>query len=115
MRPILEVSENAKSSTAIAQIERDLKYIDAAFEKIKSDITNNISDIDKQTRFALSDISDMRKSLNDHLDKIEKQTVEEMISKEQHLQVKLKKVLVGMESKRTDFYLARCEESDKIC
>jgi hypothetical protein len=26
----------------------------------------------------------MRKSLNDHLDKIEKQTVEEMISKEQH-------------------------------
>jgi hypothetical protein len=45
----------------------------------------------------------MRKSLNDHLDKIEKQTVEEMISKEQHLQVKLKKVLVAMESKRTDF------------
>jgi hypothetical protein len=44
MRPILEVSENAKSSTAIAQIERDLKYIDASFEKIKSDITNNISD-----------------------------------------------------------------------
>jgi hypothetical protein len=51
MRPILEVSENAKSSTAIALIERDLKYIEAAFEKIKSDITNNISDIDKQKRF----------------------------------------------------------------
>jgi hypothetical protein len=45
MRPILEVTENAKSSTAIAHIERDLKYIDAAFEKMKSDITNNISDI----------------------------------------------------------------------
>jgi hypothetical protein len=45
----------------------------------------------------------MRKSLNDHLDKIEKQTVEEMISKELHLQVQLKKVLVAMETKRTDF------------
>jgi hypothetical protein len=32
----------------------------------------------------------MRKFLNGHLDKIEKQTVEEMISKEQELQVKLK-------------------------
>jgi hypothetical protein len=29
----------------------------------------------------------MRKSLNDHLDKIEKQTVEEMLSAEQNLQV----------------------------
>jgi hypothetical protein len=28
----------------------------------------------------------MRKLLNEHLDKIEKQTVEEMVSEEQHLQ-----------------------------
>ena len=103
LRPILEVTENAKSSTAIVHIERDLKYIDAAFEKMKSDITNNISDIDKQKRKCLSDISDMRKSLNDHLDKIEKQTVEEMVLAEQNLQVELKKVLVAMETKRTDF------------
>jgi hypothetical protein len=103
MRPILEVPENAKSSTAIAHIERDLKYIDAAFEKMKSDITNNISDIDKQKRKCLSEISTMRKLLNDHLDTIEKQTVEEMVSKEENLQVKLKKVLVALETKRTDF------------
>ena len=64
LRPILEVTENAKSSTAIVHIERDLKDIDAAFEKIKSDITNNISEIDQQNRKSLSDISDMRKSLN---------------------------------------------------
>jgi predicted nucleic acid-binding Zn-ribbon protein len=49
---------------AIAHIERDLKDIDAAFAKMKSDITNNISDIDKQKRKFLSDIADMRKSLN---------------------------------------------------
>jgi hypothetical protein len=45
----------------------------------------------------------MRKSFNDHLDKIEKQTVEEMVSVEQNLQVQLKIVLVSMEAKRTDF------------
>jgi hypothetical protein len=33
LRPIPEVTENAKPSTAIMHIERDLKYIDAAFEK----------------------------------------------------------------------------------
>jgi hypothetical protein len=38
-------------------MERDLKYIDAAFQKIKSDITNNISEVDKQKRNFLSDIS----------------------------------------------------------
>jgi hypothetical protein len=32
---------------------------------------------------------------------LKKQTVEEMVSEEQHLQVKLKKVLVAMETKRT--------------
>jgi hypothetical protein len=48
-------------------------------------------------------ISDMRKSLNDHLDEIEKQTVEEMVSVEQNLQVELKNVLAVMETKRTDF------------
>ena len=87
LRSIPEVTENAKSSTAIVHIERDLKYIDAAFEKMKSDITNNISDIDIQKRKFLSDISDMRKSINDHLDQIEKQTVEEMVSAEKKLQM----------------------------
>ena len=107
LRPILEVTENAKSSKAIVHIERDLKYIDAAFEKMKSDITNNITDIDQQKRKFLSDISDMRKSLNHHLDQIEKQTVEEMVSAENNLQVELKKVLVSMETKRTDFEYIR--------
>jgi ribosomal protein L13 len=41
----------------------------------------------------------MRKSLNEHLDKIEKQTVEEMLSSEQKLQEQLKKVMVAMEIK----------------
>jgi hypothetical protein len=36
LRPILEVTENAKSSTAIVHIERDLKDIDTVFEKMKS-------------------------------------------------------------------------------
>jgi hypothetical protein len=54
------------------------------------------SNIDKQKRKCLSDISDMGKSLNDHLDKIEKQTVEEMVLAEQNLQVELKKVLVAI-------------------
>ena len=45
----------------------------------------------------------MCKLHNADLDKIEKQTVEEMVSEEQNLQVKLKKVLVIMETKRTDF------------
>jgi hypothetical protein len=36
-------------------------------------------------------------------DKIQKQTVEEMVSVEQNLQVQLKNVLVSMEAKRTDF------------
>ena len=103
LRPILEVTENAKASTAIVHIERDLENIDAAFEKMKLDITNNITEIDQQKRKFLSDISNMRKSFNDHLDKIEKQTVEEMVSLEKNLQVQLKNVLVSMEAKRTDF------------
>jgi hypothetical protein len=45
----------------------------------------------------------MRKLLNEHLNKIEKQTVEEMLSVEQKLHGKLKKVMVTMEIKRTDF------------
>ena len=103
LRPILEVTKNAKSSTVIVHIERDLEDIDAAFEKMKSDITNNITEIDQQKRKILSEISDMRKSFNDHLDKIEKQTVEEIVAVEQNLQVQLKNVLVSMEAKRTDF------------
>jgi hypothetical protein len=51
-------------STAIVHIERDLEDIDGSFEKIQSDITNNITEIDQQKRKFLSDISDMRKSFN---------------------------------------------------
>jgi hypothetical protein len=103
LHSIFEVTENAKASTAIVHIERDLEDIDAAFEKMKSDITNNITEIDQLKRKFLSDISNMRKSFKDHLDKIEKQTVEEMVSVEQNLQVQLKNVLVSMEARRTDF------------
>jgi hypothetical protein len=67
-------------------VDEDLD-IDAAFEKMKSDITNNISEIDQQKRKFLSDISNMRKSFNDHLDKIQKQTDEEMVSVEQNVDV----------------------------
>ena len=84
LHPILEVTENAKSSTAILHIERELEDIDSACEKMKSDITNNITEIDQQKRNLLSDISDMHKSFNNHLDKIEKQTVKEMVSVEQN-------------------------------
>jgi hypothetical protein len=45
----------------------------------------------------------MCKSLNQHLDKIEKQTVEEMLSAEHRLQGQLKEVMVAMEIKRTYF------------
>jgi hypothetical protein len=68
---------------------------------MKSDITNNITEIDQQKRNCLSDISNMRKSFNDHLDKIEKQTVEEIVAVEQNLQVQLKNVLVSMEATYT--------------
>jgi hypothetical protein len=38
-----------------------------------------------------------------HIDKIQKQTVEEMVSVEQNLQEQLKNLLVSMGAKRTDF------------
>jgi predicted nucleic acid-binding Zn-ribbon protein len=81
LRLIREVTENAKSSPTIVHIERDLEYVEATFEKIKSDITNNISDIEKQKRQYLSHISDMRKLLNDHLDKIEKKQLKRWCQK----------------------------------
>ena len=88
LRPIREVTENAKSSAAIVHIQRELEDIVGTFEKIKSDITNNISEVDNQKRKCLSDFSDMRKLLNDHIDEIEKEIVEEIVSVEQTLQVK---------------------------
>jgi hypothetical protein len=103
LRPIREVTENAKSSAAIVHIQRDLEDIVGTFEKIKSDITNNISEVDNQKRKCLSDFSDMRKLLNDQIDEIEKEIVEEVVSVEQTLQVKLKKVLVAIETKITEF------------
>jgi hypothetical protein len=45
----------------------------------------------------------MRKLLNDQIDEIEKEIVEEVVSVEQTLQVKLKKVLVAIETKITEF------------
>jgi hypothetical protein len=48
--PIHEVTENAKSSTAIAHIERDLKAIDGTFGKIKSNIKKDIFSLHKKKK-----------------------------------------------------------------
>jgi hypothetical protein len=61
LRSILEVAENAKASTAIVHIERDLEDIDAAFEKMKSDITNNITEIDQLFLYFIHMLPDMIK------------------------------------------------------
>jgi hypothetical protein len=53
----------------------------------------------------------MRKLLNDHLDEIEKEIVEEIVSAEQTLQVQLKKALVAIETKITSCGICACNSA----
>ncbi|XP_071177624.1 uncharacterized protein [Mytilus edulis] len=70
--PLAEVVGNIKSSAFVSQVENDLIILLENFKTIKIFFSENLNALQKQKAEAISSVQNMRQSINEYLDKLEK-------------------------------------------
>ncbi|XP_063427511.1 E3 ubiquitin-protein ligase TRIM33-like isoform X2 [Mytilus trossulus] len=93
MKSLSDVLEQVKSSASVQLLETDLKEVKESFEEIKKYLNSRLETSDSQKQKAVENIKSMRKSLNDYLDKIEKEILDDLESQQSKLQSKLNSLL----------------------
>ncbi|CAG2243104.1 unnamed protein product [Mytilus edulis] len=101
MKPLADVLKEIKSSAAIPLLEKDLKDLKENFEEVIKYLRDRIKTIKSQKEKGLEEVRSIRKQLNDHFDKLEKQMCDELDAKHSRLKAKLEQIVNEMENRAT--------------
>lgn len=86
--PLADVLGVVKSSAKVSHVERDLKDLANDFKEIENYVSERANSIDVEKARCIDEIQHTRRSINDHLDKIEKQFRNDLSS--EHTKIKSK-------------------------
>ncbi|XP_063405894.1 tripartite motif-containing protein 2-like [Mytilus trossulus] len=78
MKPLSDILEQVKSSDAVPQLEKELKDREKHIEEIKDYLRNRIIINAMQKTEAIQNIQAMRKSIDDHLNKLEQELLKDL-------------------------------------
>lgn len=70
--PLKEVVGNIKSSACMSQVEKDLVGLFENLKTIKNFLSENLETLQKQKAESIDTVHNMRQSINEHLDKLQK-------------------------------------------
>jgi len=76
--PLADVLRVLKSSARVSHVERDLRDIADDFKEIENYVSERANSIDVEKARCIDEIQHTRRSINDHLDKIEKQFLNDL-------------------------------------
>ncbi|XP_052058439.1 uncharacterized protein LOC127698800 [Mytilus californianus] len=93
MKSLSDVLEQVKSSASVQLLENDLKDMKEIFEEITKHLNSRMETSSIQTQKAAENIKSMRKSIDDYLNKIEKDILEDLESKQSKLKSKINTLL----------------------
>lgn len=101
MKPLADILKEVKSSAAIPLLKKDLKDLKENFEEVIKYLGDRIKTINSQKEKGLEEVLAMRKQLNDHFDKLEKQIHDDLDAKHSKLKAKLEEIVNEMENRAT--------------
>ncbi|CAC5390682.1 unnamed protein product [Mytilus coruscus] len=93
MKSLSDVLEQIKSSASVQLLEKDLKDVKESFEEIKKYLKSMMETSDIQKQKAAEKIQSMRKSIDDYLNKIEKDILDDLESKQSKLKSQMNALL----------------------
>ncbi|XP_071141821.1 uncharacterized protein [Mytilus edulis] len=93
MKPLSEILKQVKSSAAVRLLEKDVKDLNENFDDIMEYLRNRISTNAKQKTEAIQSIRLMRKSIDDHLNKLEQQLLKDLETEHSKLKFKMETLL----------------------
>ncbi|XP_063411392.1 uncharacterized protein LOC134694318 [Mytilus trossulus] len=97
--PLGEVVGIIKSSAFVSQVKTDLINLHENLKTIKIFFSENLSALEKQKTEAIRRVHNMRHSINDHLDKLEKSLLNDISSEFTKLQEKIGNLRSEIDSK----------------
>ncbi|CAG2223905.1 unnamed protein product [Mytilus edulis] len=97
--PLGDVVGNIKSSASVFQIETDLFNLLENLKTINIFFSENLSALEKQKTEAISRVHTMRRSINDHLDKLEESLLNDIRSEFTTLQETIENLKSEIDSK----------------
>ncbi|VDI24781.1 Hypothetical predicted protein [Mytilus galloprovincialis] len=93
MKPLPEILKQVKSSAAVRLLEKDVKDLNENFDDIMEYLRKRISTNANQKTEAIQSIRSMRKSIDDHLNKLEQQLLKDLETKHSKLKSKMETLL----------------------
>ncbi|CAC5362298.1 unnamed protein product [Mytilus coruscus] len=96
-----DILKDMKSSASMSRLEKDLSDAKENFESIAYYLKGRLSTILNHKTNKIEEIYLMRKSLNEHFDKLEQKTMEELDVEHTKLETKIKKLINQVEVKRS--------------
>ncbi|CAC5358143.1 unnamed protein product [Mytilus coruscus] len=99
MKPLADILKDVKSSAAIPLLKNDLKDLRESFEEVIKHIEDRIKIINSQKEKGIEEIRSMRKLLEDHFDKLERQIIGDLNAKHSKLKSNLEELVKEMENR----------------
>ncbi|CAG2214498.1 unnamed protein product [Mytilus edulis] len=99
MKPLSDILKQVKSSASVQLFERDLKDMKENFDTTIKFIKTRISTINTQKTKVVEEISNMRKSINNYLNKLEQDIINDIDSKHSKLKLDMSTLVQKMEQR----------------
>ncbi|XP_071179330.1 E3 ubiquitin-protein ligase TRIM56-like isoform X2 [Mytilus edulis] len=101
LSPLEDVTKGIKSSATVEKVKNELQNLNDDVIKITSYLDSRLISLQKQKVQMVEEIQCTRKSVNNHLDKIEKRILDDLDTELFKIKSKLEKMLNELKSKKT--------------
>ncbi|CAG2194678.1 unnamed protein product [Mytilus edulis] len=101
LKRLPDIMKDVKSSTSMTRLEHDLNDANENYESTITYLKGRLSTILNQKTTKIKKIYLMRKSLNEHFDKLEQKTMEELDVEHTKLETQIKKLINQVDVKRS--------------
>ncbi|XP_076088225.1 uncharacterized protein LOC143058638 [Mytilus galloprovincialis] len=98
--PLDEVTNNAKTSGHLQDLETRLMDLLQNIDRIEKDRKANLVSIEERKQGHLTEIKQIRNQINKHLDKLEKDIIQDIEKKESRCKENIQKILSEVEEKK---------------
>lgn len=100
LKPLNDLIKSSKTTNECSNIEKGLKGVIQTIERVRKDRMDNISTLDDQASRYQNELKDMKRVINDHLDRMESQFLDEMMAKQREMKSRIQRVIDDLDDRR---------------